>query len=164
MTPKKETIENKIVDIILADSDFASIAVATIGFLFRVPEDYYPLCQVVITGSNEAAQQQTGLNIEEFTGFIRFDLRQQDTPTVNSRKVVVTSYQSVTDLVDATVRLFRENANRKLQNLNESGVWAVRRFTLQGTTEYGVDQRIRENDYENFGVIPFVVETQEARS
>lgn len=167
MATPKEDIENAVADIILADATFSSIAMLTIGFLYQVPLVYYPLCEVTINTELKVGER-TGLIIRNYVGVIRFDVIVSDKPTTtaNPRKVVIPSYTTVAGFVGGAVRLFNQQANRRLGDLTGTGPdWAVRDFQVQETIEYGIDQRSgREDSYENFGSVPFICETQEARS
>lgn len=169
MAEAKDAIEDTVADTLLADSSFDAIAKLTIGFLYQVPLAYYPLCEVTINTEQDTGER-TGLIIRNYLGVIRYDVIVSDKPevTANPRKVIVPSYRTVADFVSATVQLFNRQANRKLGDLtgtDDGTAWAVRDFRVLGAVEYGIDQRSgREDNYENFGSIPFICETQEARS
>lgn len=167
MASPKETIEGQIADIVLADANFASLKMLTIGLLWRVPVDFFPLCEVLIANEQDA-DQRTGQVIRQYLGAIRFNVIVSDTPTAtaNARKVTVPSYLQVTDFVNAAVQLFNQQANFDLGGLTGSDPvdWAVRRFMIETSVEYGIESRTgREDNYENYGTVPFICETQEAK-
>lgn len=163
MTIPHREIQKKIRDIILADTFYSSLQAVIIGYLFRLPDDMFPNCTVVIPGENEG-DERTGVVVSQYTGSIRFDVKVIDDLTVTNRAVDVPSYMAIEDYIHHTKGLFRQESNINLQGLNETDVWAVRYFQLLGEITYGIDSRIRENDYENFGSITFICEVQEKRT
>jgi len=163
MASPKAQIEQRIRDLMIAESDFDSLNYIIRGFPYLVPEAWFPIAQILIP-SESTISEQTGLNIREYVGFIRFDFRMQDNPQITGRKVDLPSYLSVEEMVNAAVQFFRQLSNRKLNNLLESGVWAVRDFELGSEAEYGLDSRVRENNFENYGLTPFRCETQEVKT
>lgn len=164
MAIPKEDIENQIADTLLADTAFASLAMLTIGYLYQVPTAYFPLCEVGIFSERDV-EERTGLLIRQYGGTIRFDVivASMVTTTANPKKVVVPSYQAVSQYVNATIQLFKQQVNRDLNGLT-GATWAVRWIELGANAEYGLDSRVQENSYENYGLVPFVVETQEAKA
>ncbi len=164
MASPKADIEERVADIILADAAFVSLKMLTIGLLWRVPVDYLPLCEVLVASEQEA-EQRTGLVIRQYLGVIRFSVIVSDTPaaTANPRKVKVPSYLDAASLVNAAVQLFDKQVNFDLGALVGAN-WAVRRFMVETNVEYGIDSRTgREDSYENYGAVPFICETQEAK-
>ncbi len=160
----KDDLEDRIANTILADPAFASLAMLTIGYLYQVPLGYFPLCEVTVF-AEQAVMERTGLIIRQLTGTIRFDVMTASmvTTTTNPKKVIVPSYREVSAYVNAAIQLFKQQVNRDLGGL--SGVtWAVRQIQIGDNAEYGLDSRIQENSYENYGAVPFVVEIQEAKA
>jgi hypothetical protein len=160
----KDDIEDRIADLILADTAFSSLAMVTIGYLYQVPLAYFPLCEVTVF-AEQAVTERTGLIIRQLTGTIRFDVlsASQIATTSHPRKIIVPSYRQVSAYVNAAIQLFKRQANRDLNGLS-GATWAVRQIALGDNVEYGLDSRIQENSYENYGVIPFSVEIQEAKA
>ena len=169
MAVAKESVENEICDLMIADSNFDDVNQFIIGFLFKVPHTYYPICEVTInTETSPPELQQTGRNIRQFFGVIRFDVqigRDVPTNTAHARKKTVPSYNTVQGFVNAAVQLFQTSDNRTLGGLNESGVWVVRQFVISSDAEYGVDSRSgRTDNWQNYGLIQFMCEIQEVRT
>lgn len=162
MIPHRE-IQKKIRSIILADTFYNSLQAVFIGYLFRVPDDLFPNCTIVIPDENEG-DERTGIVVSQYTGSIRFDVKVVDDLAIVDRAVDVPSYAAIEDYVHHTKGLFRQQSNLNLQGLNEANVWAVRHFQLLGEITYGVDSRVRESDYENFGSLTFNCEVQESRT
>lgn len=164
MTPIKDDIEDQIANTILADTAFATLGMLTIGYLYQVPLAYFPLCEVTVFAEQQV-MERTGLIIRQLTGTIRFDVMtaSQITTTANPKKVIVPSYREVSAYVNATIHLFKQQVNRDLNGLT-GPTWAVRQIEIGDNAEYGLDSRIQENSYENYGAIPFVVEIQEAKA
>lgn len=165
MTIPKDTIQERIADTILADTAFASLAMLTIGYLYQVPTAYYPLCEIGIFSERDV-EERTGQLIRQYGGTIRFDVivAAMVAETANPKKVMVPSYQAVSQYVNATIQLFKRQVNRDLGTLTFGTTGAVRWIDLGANAEYGLDSRIQENSYANYGLVPFVVETQEAKS
>lgn len=160
----KDDIEDRMADTLLAGAAFASLAMLTIGYLYQVPLAYFPLCEVTIV-AEQAVTERTGLIIRHLSGTIRFDVIAASmlTTTVNPKKVIVPSYRQVSAYVNAAIELFKQQVNRDLGGLT-GPTWAVRHIEIGDNAEYGLDSRIQDNSYENYGAVPFVVEIQEAKA
>lgn len=160
----KDDIEDRMADTLLADPAFVSLAMVTIGYLYQVPLAYFPLCEVTVF-SEQAVMERTGLIIRHLTGTIRFDVIAASmlTTTATPRKVIVPSYRQVSAYVNAAIELFKQQVNRDLNGLT-GPTWAVRQIEIGDNAEYGLDSRIQENSYENYGAVPFTVEIQEAKA
>ncbi len=163
MAAPKGDIENKIRDILLADSNFDSLKAAVRGFQYTVPLAWFPFAEVTITSEAEPSEQ-TGLVIRTYLGAIRFNTSEQEVITLTARKVDVPGYLTVQELVDSCVKLFGQRVNRDLAGLTGAS-WAVRRFIIGGNIEYGIDSRTaRQNSFQNYGVVSFSCEIQEAKT
>lgn len=160
----KDDIEDRMADTILADTAFSTLAMLTVGYLYQVPLAYFPLCEVTVF-AEQAVMERTGLIIRQLTGTIRFDVMTASmvTTTANPKKIIVPSYREVSAYVNAAIQLFKKQVNRDLNGLT-GATWAVRQIALGDSVEYGLDSRIQENSYENYGAIPFSVEIQEAKA
>lgn len=163
-TPKHD-IENKIADLMIDDSDFDAISTFVIGYLYEVPDAYYPLVEINIFGE-EDIQETLQLKVRRYYGSIRFDIRAVSMSVAgdNARKRIASSYTTIQDYVDDAIDLFSRKSVYTLENLSGSN-WAVRQFQIVGDVEYGIDARSDLLDsYENFGILPFICEIQQEKT
>ena len=143
------------------------------GMPMPVPQDKHPFVEVIIGEENPDDELTGGLSTRTYRGLITISM--QLTQNANAdwidpvaeypRRARVGSYRLVKRLVMVIqIELQREN-HRDLDSLatlitlgdldvNE----AVKAFRLDGPITYGLDDRT--NNYENYGSIPVVVETE----
>ena len=70
----------------------------------------------------------------------------------------------VKDLVDLAIELFSERENYSLQGLTGEDNFAVRQIKIGDNAVYGIQTRDeRENNFESFGQVPFVVNTKSSK-
>lgn len=163
-------LADAIIDILQADSGLDRVPLFIRGGTpSPVPQDFHPFCEVIIgeeapdTDYSGAVYQQT------YTGIVTFTCQQFGNSdwldTVQDRKAHVASYDIIAQLLsEAVIELQRDDwtslDNLVITNTFASGVAlteTVSRFYLTGPRVYGLEQR--ENNYQNFGSVAFIVET-----
>jgi hypothetical protein len=157
-------IKQRIVDLMIANSDHDSVLVFFQGVPYRVPIQYYPFCMVAII--NEATEGRTTGNRHQrvYQGVIEFEAILQDNYTVTTRQAIIPSSATVDTLVNATIELFKTAANQRLNALTFTG-GAVDEFIIGEQAEYGIEPATdREDSLNNFGIVPFVCRTWETFS
>jgi hypothetical protein len=160
---KLDDIENQIITLMKADSDFDDVNFVR-GAAYMLPVGWFPVCEVYVF-QERALDEETGFLVRQFRGVIQFSDYQADgAMTLTSRVAVVTAYAAVREHAYNCADLFRQSVNRDLADLSGTD-WAVRRFDIINDIEYGFSNRTqRVDDYENFAKLEFVVETQEAKA
>lgn len=161
----RHDIEKQIAALMVADSPFDDIVKFKIGIQYRIPFEDYPICEIVIT-EGIAVDEETGVKTMQYIGTIRFEVISVDsTDTIAVRTEVISSYIEVDAFVSAAIDLFRTKANQTLGSLTGSSPdWAVNLFELEGSVLFGFGQRDeRDDNYQNFGALPFVCETREIK-
>jgi hypothetical protein len=163
MSTAKLTIENKIRDLILAaPAPLDALKVVVRGVAYKMPSGLYPFAQVFITGETTASELSGNYKERVYQGAVTIQVSQADTLAVVDRKADVGSYTLVQELVDAVVELLSQPANATLGGLTfDNGT--VNQFLVgESEIEYGIaDSDSRQNNYENFGAIPFLARTTE---
>lgn len=150
----------------LADPTLDDLKVIYSGVPNQVPVENYPF-GIVVTTEDEQAKTLTGnMEVTAYSGTIAVNVRGRDLPRPVDRKADVVSYYDVAGFVWAIKRLFRKQENRGLGNLvDPDGAWAVHEIFIGdgGATVYGyAEQEDRPNNYENYGIVPYIVTVQEA--
>ena len=160
------TILDTIRSLLLADTAFNALNVIYRGVPNKVPISLYPFGMVVITNDGEARPMSGGPTITAYNGVIGFSISGRDVPSPAARIANVDSYDTVVGLVQATKTLFNPNDNPN--NFTLGGLagddWAVIGFYIAdgGEVEYGyAEPEDRENNYENYAVVPFVCAVNE---
>jgi hypothetical protein len=135
-----------------------------------VPQQLHPYCEVMIGDETPDAELTGGLYQQTYTGLLTFTCQtvgQGDwLEKISARRSRVRSYDLIGNLVtQAAIELQRE-MHHSLGDLAvtmefDSRVMlseVVEQFHLTGPLVYGLDDRT--NNFENFGSIGFVIETQ----
>lgn len=164
MATAKLTIENKIRELILAaPAPLDQLKVVIRGVAYQVPTMLYPFGQVFITGE-VTESEVTGFQKERvYSGVASIHVMQADTLSVTNRSADVGSYTLVQDLIDQLVELLSTPANSTLGSLIFTGGHVTQFLVGESVTEYGIaEMEARENNYENFGTVPFLARTLEA--
>jgi hypothetical protein len=163
MSTAKLTIENKIRDLILAEADpLSQLKVVVRGVAYKLPSSLYPFAQVFITGETTESELSGNYKERVYSGVVSVHVSQADALTVTARSADVSSYTLVQDLVDALVELLSKPVNATLGGLVFTN-GTVNQFIVGGSEiEYGVaDSESRQNNYENYGAVPFIARTTE---
>jgi len=164
----KATIEAKLVTAMKADSDLDGIAVFCRGLYIYPPRNWYPLAEVFIPDESQTSRGTGGFVYNEFVGFIQVSVRIPDKPAVTDREAVVSSYTSVQSYVSEILLALGTPALLDLDTLTRAdGLEVVMSFEMadQDSISYGIESRDRLGDnFNNFGIVPFRVETREDRS
>lgn len=152
-------IEDKIIDLMIADSNFDSVFFIQ-GVALNVPAQFYPNCEVHILTARTVESYTGNWYQKSYTGEARFYGRYQDKLAFSSRRAIVPSAAEVSSLVRYFTALFETTANKNLQGLTAAD-FAVTNIMLTDLT-YGWEQRDqRTNNWDNFGAVRFEVLTTE---
>lgn len=159
-------IQDQIRAILKVDPHLADIVAFYRGVPNEVPTAFYPFAVIVVTGDDEATRLTGDLTVTAYSGAISINVRGRDVPEPVDREADIDSYTDVVTLVSAIKRLFTKPENRTLQELTDpDGQWAVVEMFIAdgGGVVYGyATPDERTNNYENYGIIPFIVTVQEA--
>lgn len=152
-------IEDKIIDLMIADANFNAVFFIQ-GTAINVPAMYYPNCEVHILTARTDRSHTGNWYEKAYIGEARFYDRYQDKLTFSSRRAIVPSAAGVSSMVRFFSALFETTANKNLQGLNGAD-FAVTNIVLTDLT-YGWEQRDqRQNNWDNFGAVRFEVLTTE---
>lgn len=167
-------IADALIDILEDDAALDEVKLFVRGGVpLPLPIDRYPFCEVIIGQETPEASLTGELYVCQYHGLVTFTANlaassQADyllTSTTDERRAHVASYDLIKALVMAAQAELQRHAHHSLNDLQTTktlGVLTidelVTEFTLDGTIVYGLDNRT--NNYENFGSIPFTVETQ----
>lgn len=161
-----ETIENRILDILTADTSLDRVQMFIRGLALgrSIPTQYYPYVEVLITGWTPGKMMTGGLIERTYAGVIRVSTQVVDeppTPDAN-RRAVIPSYAEVQRLANNILGILSRSANQKLGGLlsTDTPQWAVQMFLLDNG-QYGIDAE-RVTTLENFTEQPFSCRVQEA--
>ncbi len=164
-------IANQVITYLAADADLDAVLLFIRGGTpFVVPQDQTPYCEVII-GEEQPIEELTGcVSTRNYRGIITFSVQvtQQAaadwlTPISSNSRV---SYVSSYDLVKRLVMVAQTELQRypSLGELTTTVVLSdqtisevVTAFRFDGSIIYGLDARA--DNYENFGSLSFVVET-----
>ena len=169
MTAAKEAIEQKIIDLMLAESALDGLRVIFRGLPYAVAQEHYPFAEVLIESERTESVMTGNLHRRVYDGVITINVRGQDAIQVANRTATVESYRTVQTLVDAIIDLFKRPANLTLADLTFSN-GAVLGFQIGTQAEYGISIRYRSgsvraqaraNAYDNMGSVTFSCITQE---
>jgi hypothetical protein len=167
-------VADAILDILEDDAALDGVKLFVRGGVpLPLPIDRYPFCEVII-GQETPEEPLTGeMYICQYHGLVTFTANlaaqsQADvllTSTTDERRAHVASYDLIKALVMAAQLELQRHAHHSLNDLQITKTLAplsidevVTQFYLDGTIVYGMDNRT--NNYENFGSIPFTVETR----
>lgn len=152
-------IEDKIIDLMVADSNFNSVFFIQ-GVALNVPAMYYPNCEVHILSARTVESYTGNWYQKSYVGEARFYDRYQDKLAFSNRRAIVPSAAGVSSMVRFFTTLFETTANKDLQDL-QGADFKVINIVLQDLT-YGWEQRDqRANNWDNFGAVRFEVLTTE---
>jgi hypothetical protein len=163
MSTAKLTIENKIRDLILAEAEpLSQLKVVVRGVAYKLPSSLYPFAQVFITGEVTESELSGNLKERVYSGAVTVHVSQADLLSVASRSADVGSYTLVQSLVDALVELLSRPTNANLGGLTFADGSVTQFVVGESEIEYGIaESESRQNNYENFGAVPFVARTLE---
>lgn len=159
----KTDIENAIRTIMLADSEFNRLKAIFRGVPLKVPLQFYPYAEIVITNWVNHDLLTGGFQVREYRGQARFWDKAQDMPEVVARAANVDSYVVIQELVDAFVYRFTLSANKTLGGLTFSGTpqGHVQAFEPFGGLYGYEDRETKPNNIDNFGIVDFSCRTLE---
>lgn len=171
MTLIKQAIADTIRDALIANTGLASVKVFVRGQAVRpMLQDMYPFSEIIIGDEAGADDLSGGTYDRTYGGIITFTALStpsslNDWSTVTARKANSVSYDTIESLINYAVLELQRDTWRDLNGLvttNTVGTLvitdAVINFYLDGPIIYGIDER--GQNYENFGSIEFVCETQ----
>lgn len=163
----KREIQDAIRDRLKAASTLDAIKVFVRGYAVKpMTNDQYPFCEIIIGDEDGVEDYSGGVLERSYNGLITFSTQSiGDLFSVSDREANVDSYDAVEELiVYASIELQKET-HQSLGDLTTTltvGTTTitdvVKRFYLGGPITYGIDDR--GNNYENYGTIPFIVETE----
>ena len=140
------------------------------GTPMPVPADSYPFVEIIVAEEDEGDELTGNMYEQTYAGLITVSV--QITATANAdwlapvagedRYVTLVSYDQVEALVIAIMSELQRSMHRDLGGLMVDDE-TVTAFRLTGPRVFGLDQDARTNNYDNFGSVPFVVETERRR-
>lgn len=164
----KSAIEAKLDDVMQGWSDLDGVAVFCRGFSVYPPRDWYPLVEIFVSGERQVSRGTGDFVYNEYQGIIQVSVRVPDKPQRTGRTVVVSSYTETQTLVRAVRAALGQPSLADLEGLARAdGKEVVTQFEIadDSNIDYGIESRDRRRDsLNNFGVVPFRVETREDRS
>lgn len=130
-----------------------------------LPSHLYPFTELFLS-SEEDVEEYTGrVTRVLYRGVITLVAQQTDQvqqERQGDRFYETPSYSMITTLTHEMVRVLRRQENLDLQELSAmyAGLyeWVVD-FSLDGPREYGIEPGQRKDNFEQFAVVPFMVET-----
>lgn len=135
------------------------------GTPMPVPSDHWPFIEIII-GQEDEGDEMTGNEYSQvYVGLLTVNVQLTAQASadwlapISDRYVTLPSYDQVEELVTSVLEELQKAEHRDLGGLIV-GDEAVTSFRLTGPRVYGLDQDARTNNYENFGSIPFEVETE----
>ena len=165
---------NALIDILIAKTSLSSINLFVRGGMPIPPlQSKYPFVEVLISEETPVDELTGGVSKRTYVGLITVTGLFQQTSEADwidpynsePRRAAVTSYDVIKHLVMLIQVELEKESHHSLSNLtttvtlsDQTIVEVVTAFRLEGAIVYGLDDR--QNNYENFGSIPFVVETQ----
>lgn len=167
-------IADAVLDILEDDAELDGVNLFVRGGVpLPLPIDRYPFCEVIIGQETPEAPLTGELYMCQYHGLVTFTANlaaqsQADyllASTTDERRAHVASYDLIKALVMAAQLELQRHDNHSLSDLQTTKTLGlltidevVTEFYLDGTIVYGLDNRT--NNYENFGSIPFTVETR----
>lgn len=134
----------------------------------QIPDDHYPFCEVFVSEELEGPEMtgvyygQTYTGVITFTVTLAHEVSADQFVKIGERVAHVPSYDMVKELVHAAVFELQKKEHRDMGSLSIVDE-AVVQFTVSGPRIFGIDRELRTNNWENFGVFPFEVETDRVR-
>lgn len=130
-----------------------------------LPAHLYPFCELFLAGEEDVEEYTGNLTRVIYRGAITFVAQQTDQvlqEREGERFYETPSYELISRLVHEAVRELRRCENKDLQELSAGYAGLAEEvvdFSLDGPREYGIEPGTRTNNFEQFAVIPFTVET-----
>jgi len=171
----KRAIEDYIIATLKAVTGLDDIGVWIRGALppgISVPQDYFPHGEVWIATEDEFEpfpELTGGLYNTIYDGIINVSVLLTDTANadwidvVESRVLTLPSYDRVEEYVYYIMSELQKCEHKDLGTLVLNDEAAVE-LTIVGPRIYGFDRNERTNPWENFGSVPFQVETMRRRA
>lgn len=131
-----------------------------------IPQEKYPFCEVIVAEETPDAEQPelTGEYIQIYTGIITVSILLTEISPgdwlepVGEREARVPSYDLVEEYIYAIMAELQKCEHKDMGALVLNGEY-VSKFYLTGPRIYGIDRDARTNSWENFGSVPFEVQT-----
>lgn len=169
----KRAIADYIIEVLGNVDALNDIAVFIRGGLpsGMIPQDKYPFCEVIVaeeTPDAEQAELTGGYYVQVYTGIVTASvLLTEISPgdwlePVGEREARVPSYDLVEEYVYAIMAELQKCEHRDMGALTLNHE-SVTHFALIGPRIYGIDRDARTNSWENFGSVPFEVQTIRSR-
>ena len=171
MTLIKQAVADTIRDALIANTGLTSVKVFIRGQAVRpMRQDMYPFSEIIIGDEAGADDLSGGTYDRTYGGIITFTAittqgSLNDWADVLNRKAESASYDTIESLINYAVLELQRDTWRDLGGLVTTNIVgtliitdAVVNFYLDGPIIYGIDDR--GQNYENFGSIEFVCETQ----
>jgi hypothetical protein len=133
-----------------------------------IRDDQYPLSEVIVTEEIEGVEMtgveygQTYMGVITFAVTLAREAGADQFVKIGERVVRVPSYDLVKELIHAAVFELQKRDHRDMGSLSVADEVVIQ-FTVTGPRIFGIDRELRSNNWENFGVIPFEVETERVR-
>jgi len=139
------------------------------GVPMPVPADSYPFVEIIIATEMLIDELTGGVSVHEYSGLITLNVqlgKQANadwlTP-VGDKYMTVPSYDLVEELICYVMRELQKSAHHDMGGLTVTDLdreETVIQFLLDEDVAYGLDVDARTNNYENYGAVPFKVQTE----
>lgn len=166
----KRAIADKLIEILCGVDDLDQIKAFVRGVPYPPPRAHlWPFSEVVVVEDTDGGYASGNTYYRTYTGFIQFNVMLADFQEVRDRVMPVPSYDLVEDLMDAAMAELRKVTGgdmpvayyRTLEDL-ASGNEVVSKFEVGSPRSYGIERKDeRRDNFSNYGVTPFSVETTE---
>lgn len=161
----KREIENKMIDLMKAETALADVVAFMRGTAGELPASYFPHVAILIQGEDPGGRLTGNFKRGTLIGEIAVHVLLQDVPIIVDREVTMPSYEATQDLADPIVDMFNDEDNNTLGNLTGSDgrkSWAVTGFQLITPIVYGfaVWGQQRPDLFTNYARISFSVDVQ----
>lgn len=155
-------IPKAIQAVMVASDDFSDIAGWAVGDFSLPPQSSYPLCEIIATPEQTAAQA-SGTLVRAISGFVRFSVMMQETYAPDPDGVIViASYAAVAEYADAFRQLFEMPTHYNLGNPALADGSRVEMIQIGSTTDIGAAAR-GLNDPEHESLVDWRVTIQRNR-
>jgi hypothetical protein len=134
----------------------------------QIPQDHYPFCEIFVAEELEGPEMtgvyygQTYTGVITFTVTLAHETSADQLVKIGERVAHVPSYDMVKELVHAAIFELQKEEHRDMGSLGVVDEVVIQ-FTVSGPRIFGIDRELRSNNWANFGVFPFEVETERQR-
>lgn len=133
-----------------------------------VRQDLYPFVEVLVTQELEGPEMTGVYYGQTYQGIIAFSITLAQEPgadqlvKIGERVAHIPSYDLAHEMVHAAEFELQKEEHRDMGSLSVIDEVVIQ-FTVSGPRILGLDRELRSNNWDNFALIPFEVETDRRR-